>query len=105
MCKLSGVSVLTLLVGLVSLVSLAFVSLIPLVSLVALAWLGDRVDFGLGVAAGVGVHLLHLSFFTRSSMLILMSCRNPGGITFLCSVGVGLTTVCLFFRGLRHLPF
>jgi len=73
-CKLSSVSVSTLLVELVSLVSLAFVSLFPLVSLVALSWLGDRVDIGLGVAAGVGVRLLHLSLFTRSSMLILLSC-------------------------------
>ena len=68
MCKLSSVSVSTLLVELVSLVSLAFVSLVPL------SWLGDRVDIGLGVAAGVGVRLLHLSLFTRSSMLILLSC-------------------------------
>ena len=74
------------------------ISLIPLVSLVALASLGDRVDFGLGVAAGVGVRLLHLSLFTRSSMLILVSCSNPGGITTLCSVGVGLITDCLFFH-------
>ena len=47
MCKLSSVSISTLLVELVSLVSLAFVSLFPLVSLVALSWLGDRVDIGL----------------------------------------------------------
>ena len=47
-CK--RVSVPTLLVELVSLVSLEFVSLIPLGSLVALSWLGDRVDFDLGVA-------------------------------------------------------
>ena len=98
------VSAPTPLVELVSLVSLAFVSLIPLISLVALASLGDRVDFSLGVAACVGVRLLHLSLFTRSSMLILVSCSNPGGTTTLCSVGVVLITVCLLFRGLLHLP-
>ena len=97
------VSVPTQLVELVSLVSLAFVSLIPLGSLVAPAGLGDRVDFDLGVAAGVGVRLVHLSLFTWSSMLILVSCSNPGGTTTLCSVGVGLTTVRLCFRGLRLL--
>ena len=52
-------------------------------------WLGDRVDFDLGVAAGVGVRLLHLSLLTSSSMLILVSCSNPGGTTTLCSDGVG----------------
>ena len=67
------------------------------VSLVALASLGDRVGFGLGVPAGVGVRLLHLPLFTRSLMLILVSCSFPGGTTTLCSVGVGLITVCFFF--------
>ena len=64
---------------------------------VSLASLGDRVGFRLGVPAGVGVHLLHLPLFTSSSMLILVSCSFPGGTTTLCSVGVGLITVCFFF--------
>ena len=34
-------------------------SLIRLDSFVTLAWLGDHVDFGFGVAAGVGLPLLH----------------------------------------------
>ena len=35
-------------------------------------------------------------------MQLLVSCGISGGAMTLCSVGVGLITVCLFFRGLRH---
>ena len=35
-------------------------------------------------------------------MQVLVSCGISGGAMTLCSVGVGLITVCLFLRGLRH---
>ena len=64
--------------------------LVELVSLVALSWLGDHVDFELGVAAGfglrlLGVRLLHLLGFmlellAHSSILLiskLSKLENP----------------------------
>ena len=69
-CK--RVCVPTLLVELVSLVSLASVSLIPLDSLVARSWLGDHVDFELGVAAGLGLRLLGLHLLPLLGVLLLL---------------------------------
>ena len=60
----------TLHVELVSLVLLASVSLIPLDSLVALSWLGDHVDFELGVAAGFGLRLLGLRLLPLIGFLL-----------------------------------
>ena len=72
------------------------------VSLVALASLGDRVGFGLGVPAGVGVRLLHLpvyEVFDADFRVVQYSWWYHDSL--LCWRWVDH---CLFFfRGLRHL--